>query len=288
VLSELAEAAMTEIALREHLRERARAEKALRALNEELEHRVRERTSELTRAYEELRQLNEELQNFVYIASHDLQEPLRKISSFIGLFLDDYGDALDETGLTYLDRTKHSAVRMSHLLRDLLKYSRVLTHGKDFVEVDLNVVAREVLDQLQFAIEESGAAVSIDPLPTVEADPRQLRQLLLNLLSNALRFQKPGASPSIHIRSETDAAATTPVCHLHVEDNGIGFDPKYAERIFTPFERLHGRSAYPGTGMGLAICKRIVERHRGSIVAESTPGVGTTLHITLPLRQYPA
>ncbi|NBC16756.1 MAG: GAF domain-containing protein [Bacteroidetes bacterium] len=286
VLSELAEAAMTEIALREHLRERTRAEEALRALNEALEERVRDRTAELATTYENLRQLNEELQNFAYIASHDLQEPLRKISSFAGLFAEDYGDTLDETGAKYLDRIRHSAVRMSHLLRDLLKYSRVFTHGSDFVTVELDDLAAEVTKELQFTIEDAEATVTVEPLPTLEADPRQLRQLLLNLLSNALRFREEDVPPTICVRCETDANATPPVCHLVVEDDGIGFDPKYADRIFEPFERLHGRK-YPGTGMGLAICKRIVERHRGQIVVEGEPGEGTTVHVTLPLRQYP-
>jgi PAS domain S-box-containing protein len=268
------------------LRER---ERDLKTLNESLEDRVARRTAELSRANLALTQKNRELQDFAYVASHDLQEPLRKISSFSNLFRADYAGRVDENGLFYLQRIQDAANRMSDLIRDLLAFSRVVTHGKPFQEVDLGLLAAEVRTDLDLAIAETGATVEIETLPRIQADPYQIRQLLHHLISNALKFHRDGVAPIIRVRGSVavqdgDDDEAREVALVEVEDNGIGFDEKYLDRIFTPFQRLHGRSQYAGTGMGLAISRRIVERHHGAITARSLPGAGTTFVVTLPVR----
>ena len=294
---------------RKELGERRKAERTLRELNETLEARVSERTSALERANKRLRaevseraraeralertnsalvQSNRELQDFAYVASHDLQEPLRKIGSFAGLLKNEYANKLDETARFYIDRMQHGAERMSQLIHDLLSFSRVATRGSAFREIDLNETLRGVVSDLEININEANATIEVDELPTLEADATQMRQLFQNLVSNALKFQTDGKAPHIQVTSEMIAPPDAGSdgqgsCRILVRDNGIGFDEKYLDKVFSPFQRLHAQSEYPGTGMGLAICRRIVERHHGSITAQSSPGEGATFIVELPL-----
>ncbi|MFT4586768.1 MAG: PAS domain S-box-containing protein [Candidatus Binatia bacterium] len=269
---------------------RKEAEDALKNAKEELELRVQQRTALLTRANaalregnEELGRANAELQDFAYIASHDLQEPLRKIQSFSARINDKFSANIPEQGQDYLTRMNNAANRMSGLISDLLELSRITTKANPFSSVDLNAVAREVVSDLEARIEQTGGRVDLGGLPTIEGDRTQLRQLLQNLISNALKFHRPDTPPVVTVRAESrDADASVRIC---VKDNGIGFDEKYASRIFTVFQRLHGKSAYEGTGIGLAICRKVVERHRGDITANSAPGEGATFLITLPVNQ---
>lgn len=250
----------------------ARQADALKQLNEELEVR------------------NRELQEFAYVASHDLQEPLRKITTFADLLAVEYGDRLDEGAHHFLERMQSAAVRMSRLITDLLTFSRVRTGGERFDPVDLNGVVRDVLTDLDAAIREAEARIEVDGLPTIEADASQMYQLLQNLISNALKFRASGRQPIIRVTGTVGPDGESPdgraYCHLAVHDNGIGFDEKYLGRIFMPFQRLHTRTAYPGTGIGLAICRRIAERHGGTLTAHSVPGEGATFRCTLPVRHH--
>jgi two-component system sensor kinase FixL len=226
---------------------------------------------------------NKDLQDFIFVASHDLQEPLRKIHAF-GNFLDqEEAKTLSETGKDYLKRIRDASQRMSTLLSDLLDLTRITTRAKPFSRVDLNVIVQEVLSDLEIRLQETGGKVEMRELPVLDADPAQMRQLFQNLISNALKFHKPGETPLIRISSEVDK--TEGICRLQVSDNGIGFDAKYAEKIFNIFQRLHGQGQYPGTGIGLAICRKVAERHGGKIQAQSEEGKGATFTITLPLRQ---
>jgi PAS domain S-box-containing protein len=267
------------------------SERQLRALNETLEERVVERTSELSRANVVLSQKNRELQDFAYVASHDLQEPLRKIAYFTELLDEEYTGRLDGDGSFYLERIRKSAIRMTELIRALLNFSRIVTHGNPIQEVDLNTVLADVLSDLDIKLSELGGQVISSNLPTLQADPVQMRQLLQNLISNALKFSWDGQPSTVHIRGwierrDPDTFPSEQV-RLEVEDDGIGFDEKYLDRIFSPFQRLHRKNEYPGTGMGLAICRRIAERHGGSITAHSTPGKGSVFVVTLPLLSAP-
>lgn len=246
------------------------------------------------RAQEELIRSNEELQQFAYVASHDLQEPLRKIVAFGDRLKARYGEALGEQGRDYLERMQSAAGRMQKLIEGLLGLSRVNTRTEPFVEVDLNRVVREVVSDLELRVQQAGGSVEVGELPVVEADPTQIRQLLQNLVGNALKFHAPERAPVVKVYSEPLPSADHPpakpsaandYCRIMVEDNGIGIGEQYLKRIFAPFERLHSRSEYEGTGIGLAICHRIVKRHGGSIDVESTPDRSTTFIVTLPLRQ---
>jgi len=230
---------------------------------------------------------NKELQDFVFIASHDLQEPLRKIQSFGEFLREEYGEKLDETGKNYLDRMRSAATRMQILINDLLTLTRVTTKAKPFVPVDLSDVLRDVLSDLEVRISEKKAKVEVGPLPTVESDATQMRQLFQNLVGNALKFQKAGVPPEIKVEAEVleGSRQGEKQCRIRVKDNGIGFDNKYAEQIFKVFERLHGRDEYEGTGIGLAVCRKVVERHGGSISAEGVPGQGSVFTVLLPFQQ---
>lgn len=230
---------------------------------------------------ERLAQSNRELQDFASVASHDLQEPLRKIQAFGDRLRARHGESLSPDGLDYLTRMQQAASRMQSLINDLLTFSRIANRSQPFTPVDLNVVAREVLSDLETRVARSGAQVQLGPLPTVAADPLQMRQLLQNLIGNALKFHRPDVAPLVRVGA---APAGPERWAISVADNGIGFDEKYLDRIFTVFQRLHGREQFEGTGMGLAICRRIVERHGGALVAHSTPGEGATFVVTLPAR----
>ncbi len=224
---------------------------------------------------------NRELQDFAYVASHDLQEPLRKIRAFGDRLQARAGSGLDETGRDYLKRMQVAATRMQTLIEDLLTFSRVTTKAQPFTQADLNPIVRDVLTDLEIRVEQTGAQVEVGQLPSLDADPVQMRQVLQNLIGNALKFHKPETKPVVKIWGE----ANNGQCHLYVSDNGIGFDEKYLDRIFTPFQRLHGRGEYEGTGIGLAVVRKIVERHSGDVTANSRPGEGATFIVTLPVHQ---
>jgi PAS domain S-box-containing protein len=245
---------------------RKQAEAALRAAHDELARKAQE----LTRS-------NAELEQFAYVASHDLQEPLRMISSYTQLLLRRYGNSFDSEAKEFMDFVVDGATRMKQLIEDLLAYSRVGTHGKEFRPTECEAVLKKALVNLRAAIEASGAAVTHDPLPTVDADEVQLAQLFQNLIGNALKF-KGAETPRIHVGVTQQADGW----EFAVRDNGIGIDPQYFERIFMVFQRLHGKGEYPGTGIGLAICKKVVDRHGGRIRVESQPGHGATFYFTLP------
>lgn len=268
-------------------------QEGMAASNERLAAAVDERTREiqeanvgLQRLAEELQRSNRELQDFAYVASHDLQEPLRKIRAFSDLLVTDYGPKFDDEGRHYLGRVDDAAARMSRLITDLLTYSRVSSKARPPEPVALGPVFVHVLDDLDVALHEADAEVDVSPtLPVVQADPVQMHQLFQNLVGNAVKFRKPGEAARVAVWGETAEHPQTgvPMARIVVRDNGIGFDDKYAERIFSPFERLHAKQQYAGTGIGLAVCRRIVERHGGTIRATSAPGEGTTFTVLLPL-----
>ncbi len=241
--------------------------------------------TDLKRTQFRLEQSNRELESFASVASHDLQEPLRKIQTFGERLKTTCGASLSPEGRDYLERMNNAAGRMRRLIDDLLSFSRISSKAPTFARVDLGRVAREVLVDLETAIEQAGATVTVGELPTLEAEPMQMRQLLQNLVSNALKFRQENVAPSVSIQATVQADAG--LCELRVADNGIGFDEKYLDRIFNVFQRLHGRGKYEGTGIGLAICRKIVERHGGCIDARSKPGQGATFIIKLPLKPIP-
>lgn len=270
--------------------DRRNAQAALQRANDELEHRVESRTRELSEANTKLRlyagqleRSNRELQDFAYVASHDLQEPLRKIQAFGDRLRLRLGSALDTDSTDYLQRMVGAAVRMQTLINDLLEFSRITTRAKPFESVPLSHIVREVLDDLEVRIEETGAKIEVMPLPAIDADPTQMRQLLQNLIGNALKFGSKERRLDIRIASRSFEAEGAGWIELSVSDNGIGFDPKYAERIFGLFQRLHARTDYAGSGVGLAICRKIVDRHNGRIVAVGKPGEGATFVVSLPI-----
>lgn len=235
----------------------------------------------IQQALDALERSNRDLEQFAYVASHDLQEPLFKIQAFGDLLKSGYSQALDERGQDFLERMHNSAGRMRTLINDLLGFSRLTTQARPFVAVNLSKIANEVLSDLQARIERMGGRVELLDLPTIEADPMLMHQLLQNLISNAIKFSRPEKAPvvTVHGRLHGD------VCQIIVKDNGIGFDEKYIDRIFAIFQRLHGRHEYEGTGVGLAVCRKIVERHGGSITAQSSPGQGAKFIISLPVKQ---
>jgi PAS domain S-box-containing protein len=232
----------------------------------------------LRAAYDELARSNKELQQFAYVASHDLQEPLRMIGSYTQLLERRYGDKLDQDAREFMDFIVDGAARMKQLIEDLLAYSRVGTRGKEPQRVQVQTVLDKVLVNLRAAVEQSGAAITHDSLPEVNADDTQLAQLLQNLIANAIKFRKKDEAPRIHV----GAGDAGDEWRFSVADNGIGIEPPYFDRIFLVFQRLHTQDEYPGTGIGLAICRKVVERHRGRIWVESAYGKGSTFRFTLP------
>ena len=243
--------------------------------NEILEDQVQVRTAELERS-------TEELTDFAYIASHDLQEPLRKIIAFGDRLAGKFGSILNDTGKDYIDRMQKSAIRMKGLIDSLLHFSRVTTHSAPFQEVNLNEVVSEVLSDLEVQIERTKGRVEVDTLPNVEGEKFQMRQLFQNLISNGLKYHADERAPVIKIKY---AGTAKDLEEIYIEDNGKGFDEKHLDRIFRPFERLHGHSEYGGTGMGLAICYKIVSHHKGQITAKSKPNEGSTFIVRLPGKQ---
>jgi light-regulated signal transduction histidine kinase (bacteriophytochrome) len=232
-----------------------------------------------------MKQSNRELEDFAYVASHDLQEPLRKIQAFGDRLKTKHGPDLNEQARDYLDRMQGAAGRMHTLINDLLTFSRVTTKAQPFEPTDLDQIAREVLSDLEVRLQDNDVQLDLGPLPTIDADALQMRQLLQNLIGNAVKFHQADVPPIIKIRGTTaEGPEGEDLLTLTVEDNGIGFDEKYLDRIFTPFQRLHGRNTYEGTGIGLAVCRKIVERHGGTLTARSKPGEGATFIATLPVK----
>jgi PAS domain S-box-containing protein len=285
--------------LQRNLTHRRELEKQLRQEKAGLEARVKERTTQLQltnqglreeierrqsverelNAYgAELARSNQELEDFAYVASHDLQEPLRKIQAFGNLLLGEYGDTLGLEGADYLKRMHSAANRMSTLIEDLLTFSRVARTEPRRQSVDLAATLHDVVSDLETRITDTGAKVSIGKLPAVMADPTHMRQLFQNIIGNAIKFHRPGVGPEVSVRSKSKRGGF----EISIADNGIGFDEKYLDRIFSVFQRLHERSDYEGTGIGLAVCRKIVERYGGTITAESTKGAGSKFIIWLP------
>jgi PAS domain S-box-containing protein len=256
----------------------------------------RKRVAEKLKLYsDKLERSNRELQDFAQVASHDLQEPLRKILAFGDRLQAKVAESLDGQGQDYLQRMCNAAARMQTLITDLLAFSRVEIKGQAFVPTDLNVIAKEVMADLETRIEEAGGRIELNELPTIQADPMQMRQLFQNLISNSLKYYGVGVPPIVRVYSQNlDAARPDStdenglprqLFQILVEDNGIGFDEKYLDRIFTVFQRLHKKGEYEGNGVGLAICRKIVDRHSGTITARSAAGQGATFVVTLPATQ---
>jgi PAS domain S-box-containing protein len=238
--------------------------------SKQAEERIRQYAADLEKS-------NRDLQHFAYVASHDLQEPLRMIRGFLELLARRYEQKLDATAQEYIGYAVDGATRMQNLIRGLLAYSRVGTRGKSFAPVDSEMAFNQALLNLQVALRETGASVTHGSMPVVVADDTQLTQLFQNLIGNAVKFRSP-ESPQIHV----SVGDKKDVWQFAVKDNGIGFNLQHAERIFQMFQRLHGPAKYPGTGIGLAICKRIIERHGGQIWAESEPEKGATFYFSIP------
>jgi hypothetical protein len=232
------------------------------------------------KANENLARSNTELEQFAYVASHDLQEPLRMVASYVQLLERRYKDKLDQDALDFIGYAVDGAGRMKVLINDLLSFSRVQTQGKPFENIKTEDALKEVTNNLKYLIEESGAVITHVPLPEIHADKGQIEQLLQNLISNAIKYcndEPPRIDISVNQANEEWVFSIT--------DNGIGIDPQFFDRIFIIFQRLHGKDAYSGTGIGLAICKKIVERHGGKIWVESEPGKGATFYFTLSGKQ---
>jgi light-regulated signal transduction histidine kinase (bacteriophytochrome) len=234
----------------------------------------------ILRTSEELKRSNDDLQRFAYVASHDLQEPLRTISSFLQLIEKRNRDLLDAESREFMSFVVSGADRLQTMINNLLEYSRLDSRGTPFVEVESADILRKVIDDFGSEIERAGAVITFDGLPTVTADSNQLFRLFQNLVSNALKFRGP-EPPRIHVSSRREEGSWV----FSVRDNGIGIDPKYKDRIFVIFQRLHTMDTYAGTGIGLSICKRIVERHGGRIWVESEPGNGSTFFFTIPSKE---
>ena len=256
------------------------AEEKVTQYQEHLEELVAERTAELENINLQLARSNAELEQFAYVASHDLREPLRKIKSYTELLSQRYEDQLDARADKYIHYIVDGSARMQQLITDLLTYSRLGRAELNLNLTALSAILDSVISDLELTIRESSATITADPLPTLIVDAQQINRLLQNLLGNALKFHGE-APPQIHIAAQQKSGEWL----FSVSDNGIGVEPQYTERIFLIFQRLHTRGEYPGTGMGLAICKKIVENHDGRIWAESQPDQGMTFHFTLPLRR---
>jgi len=277
---------------------RRQAEETLRKAHADLEQKVADRTAELAAANQKLREeiegrkqterllaskakelarSNADLEQFAYSASHDLREPLHVVAGFLGLLAKRCQGKIDAKGEDYIDQALKAVKRMEQMIDDILSYSRISTRGKEFEVTDCNSVLDQVLEDLKLAITESGASITRDPLPTVMADSSQLARVFQNLIGNAIKFRgdKP---PQIRVGAKQHDNEW----RFFVQDNGIGIPSKDCERVFLMFERLHDKSKYSGTGIGLAICKKIVERHGGRVWVESEPGQGSTFYFTIP------
>jgi PAS domain S-box-containing protein len=234
---------------------------------------------ELSRVNEALRRSNSELGDFVYVASHDLQEPLRMIASYLQLLERRYKERLDAEGLEFIQYAVDGATRMKALLQDLLRYSRAGVHALDLRPVPASVLLDNALANLKQSIEDAQASIDVEPLPEIMADRGLFTQVFQNLVGNAIKFHVPGAFPHVTISSECRGSN----CVFAIRDNGIGIEAEHTERIFRVFERLHGTEEYAGSGVGLAITKKIVERHGGALWVESEPGQGSTFYFSIPM-----
>jgi light-regulated signal transduction histidine kinase (bacteriophytochrome) len=266
-------------------RKKRRAEEALKRSHEELEQRVRERTEELRaskvdleRLVGELERSNRDLEQFAYVASHDLQEPLRMVHSFLGLLVRRNAPQLDDKARQYIDYAVDGAQRMSQLINDLLIFARIQRNGWQPAPVQMDPVLQQVVANCRIVIEETGTRISRTELPVVQGEASQIGQLLQNLFVNAIKFRRPDTVPEIRISASKEEGMWV----FAVQDNGIGIAPDYRDRIFNIFQRLHSRQEYAGSGIGLAVCQRIVEHHGGRIWVESAPDQGSVFRFTLP------
>ena len=275
---------------------------ANKRLEEEIQKKIRseEKINQLNRQLldniERLKATNEELERFAYVASHDLQEPLRKIILFSDQLSVKYGDLLKAEGNDFVDRILKSSERMRMLIKNILSFSRSAVNTEAFEETDLNQLLDGILSDLEITINQKKATIKIDKLPTLRIVPGKFRQVFQNLIINALKFSKPNRSPEIHIYSDIVKGAqiadakrelyNEDFCNIHVQDNGIGFEQKYANEIFVLFKRLNSYDKFEGTGIGLAICKKIIEQHSGFITVKSTPDQGTTFTLSVPMHSH--
>ncbi len=245
------------------------------------EERIRQLNQRLIENNAELKAKNEELDRFAYVASHDLQEPLRKIMVFIDKIL--MKNNQDEETERYFKKIVHSSERMQSLINNILDFSRHAHMPEEFRKTDLNLLVNEAISELEIEIENNNARVYVDSLPSAHVIPPMIRQLFYNLLSNALKFRKKNITPEVHIgMAQVEDSKNGSYYNISIADNGIGFDPKHAEEIFMVFKRLHSYHEFEGTGIGLSICKKIIDRHHGFIKAESIPGIGSTFKISIP------
>ncbi len=273
-------------------------EQRLIAINKSLENEIAERKISEERVTELNRQLlenitqleaaNKELDRFAFMASHDLQEPLRKIRMFGDRLYNKYRDHLDEEAVMFINKIQHSGQRMENLIKDILTFSKISIDKEPFVETDLNYLVNEVITELNDEMTSKSATITVESLPVLSVNPGLIRPLFYNLINNSLKYSKKDIPPAIKIRSENQSdyaiANDSQYCRIFIEDNGIGFDQQYAEQIFGMFKRLHKHSEFEGTGIGLALCKKIVEEHRGYITALSRENEGATFIISLPLK----
>ncbi len=269
--------------------ERKKAEQKVKESERLLEQKVKDRTAELELANAELKKMNRELESFTYISSHDLQEPLRKVQTFAGRIFDKDKERLSETSKDYLHRLKNAASRMQTLIQDLLSFSKIKSAERTFILTDLKNIVEEVTAEFKDVIEEKKAKVEIGELGEIKIIPFQFRQLIQNLISNSLKFSRPGIAPHIIIINElipanqSQASDGRDVYHLIYTDNGIGFEPHFADKIFEVFQKLHSNEQYEGTGIGLAIANKIAEIHNGKITATSELGKGARFDIYFPI-----
>jgi len=262
----------------------AKSESSPLLLERSIRYSIERKQNELTlKNYaEQLAQSNRALEDFAFIASHDLQEPLRKLQSLAGLLRSHCIERADDKGVAFIGRMQEAVQRMSSMLSNLLDYSRVNTKGLPFEPIDMNEMAADVTSDLEVVIKENQASLQVEGLPTIQADPLQMYQLIQNLVANAVKYHRPGVPPEVKISGQIVDDDWFELC---VSDNGIGFDERYADEIFRPFFRLDTSAEFGGTGIGLAVCAKIVERHNGTIQVHSTAGVGSQFIVRLPLRQ---
>jgi signal transduction histidine kinase len=274
-------------------------EQKLKAINRSLEMEVKDRIAseqkvtelnkQLLKNIEQLESTNKELDQFAFIASHDLQEPLRKIRTFSNRVVTKYRDVLDEEGRMYMDKMQSACERMQNLINDILAFSKIALSKDSLVYSDMNAIIEEVLYDMDMQINEKQAKITVDKLPKIHVYPGLMKPLFQNLINNSLKYSRRGLPPEIHISAEMETLkdpgnrlTVNKYCRIHIRDNGVGFEQQYAEQIFTMFKRLHGTSEYAGTGIGLAICKKIVEEHQGYISAKSVPNEGALFTISFP------
>ncbi len=270
-------------------------EQTLVSINKNLANEIQERKNSeeeikklngrLVENIEQLKEANSELARFAYVASHDLQEPLRKIQTYGDLLRVKYNKIIDEQGQNYIERIQNSSSRLQNLIKDILSYSRLSENMENYAKSNLNSILNEILTDLEFKIQESGAKIKITKLPELFVNPGQIRQVFQNIIGNALKFARKGVPPKISISYDISEKSDPPqsYCNIYVQDNGIGFDDVYSEQIFNLFKRLNDSSVYEGTGIGLAICKKITEQHKGFITAKSKLNEGSVFIVSLPL-----